>query len=241
MPDVTTPSVVLDLLDLVLGRRCLGCDRSGRPLCSGCLAAMRGLARRVPAPESLPPVVAAIAYDALGRRAILEYTERGCRSLATLLGVLLADAVQVHARRLGSVSVTMVPVPSHRHAARGFDALGAVVAASRRELERRGVVVVVRRPLRSAAPYRPLKGLGRAARREQVAGAFRPVAHRAGPHVVGPLILVDDVITSGATAGEAVRCLRAVGLRVDGVAAIAAVSRDTWATTLGPARPTRRP
>ncbi len=238
---MATPSVLLDLLDLVLGRRCLGCDRSGRPLCSVCLTAMRGQTRQIPAREPLPPVVAAIAYDAMGRRAILEYKERGCRSLAPMLGVLLADALQAHARRLGSASVIVVPVPSHRHAARGFDALGGIVAAARRDLERRGVVVAVRRPLRSAAPYRPLKGLGRSDRQAQVAGAFRPVAHGPGPRGAGPLILVDDVVTSGATAGEAVRCLRSVGLRVDGVAAIAAVSRGTWATIPGPARPMHRP
>lgn len=235
----TAGELVSDVLDLVLGRRCLGCDDPGRPLCAACLATLRGATRIVTTSRPLPSVAAAVAYDGLGRRAILEYKERGCRALSPALGVLLSDAVAVQVRRLGAAAVTVVPVPSHRHAPRGFDALGTVSAAAQRDLQRRGLAVEVRRPLRAAAAYRPLKGLDRASRDEQVSGAFAPATRGASLGSPGPVIVVDDVITSGATVAESVGTLLRLGVRVDAVAVIAAVSRDRSATNPVRARPMR--
>jgi predicted amidophosphoribosyltransferase len=231
--------LVSDVLDLVLGRRCLGCDEPGRPLCASCLASQRGAVRIVTTGRPLPPVAAAVAYDGLARRTILEYKEHGCRALSTALGVLLSDAVAAQARSLDAAAVTLVPVPSHRHAPRGFDALGGVSAVAQRTLRRQGLAVDVNRPLRAATAYRPLKGLGRTARQDHVAGAFRPVARGTAMVGRGPVIVVDDVITSGATVAESVGTLLRLGVRVDAVAVIAAVSRDRSATNPVRARPMR--
>ena len=95
--------------------------------------------------------------------------------------------------------------------------------------------------LETVSAYRPLKDLSRAERRLRIEGAFRVparVRRRAALQVGAGVIVVDDVLTTGATMGEAVRTLTAAGIPVAGVAVVAWASRDTWATSRAPARPT---
>jgi predicted amidophosphoribosyltransferase len=92
--------------------------------------------------------------------------------------------------------------------------------------------------LAPARSYRPLKDLSREERHAAVAGAFEV---RRGATLRGrPVIVVDDVITTGATTGEAIRSLEASRLPVHGVAAVTAASRDTWARIRAPAPTTYR-
>jgi predicted amidophosphoribosyltransferase len=70
--------------------------------------------------------------------------------------------------------------------------------------------------LRATAPQTDLAA---AERRANVAGAFAAAPVVAGRHVV----VVDDVITTGATVGECARALRAAGARRVGVLAVARV------------------
>jgi ComF family protein len=66
----------------------------------------------------------------------------------------------------------------------------------------------------------PQTDLDAAARRANVRGAFVASTAAAGADVV----LVDDVLTTGATAGECARALRAAGVRSVGVLTVARVS-----------------
>jgi predicted amidophosphoribosyltransferase len=234
---MTVHRLLSDLADLVLARGCLACERPGPALCDACLSGLRGRPLPVPLPGPLPPVVAAGAYEDLPGRMVVAYKERGNRALAAPLGVLLADASLVAAGRARTCS--LVPVPGHRRPARGFDALAAVVRHAERALRERGVDARVDRVLAVRTGYRPMKGLGRADRSIEVAGAFSaraPVADHRGR----PLIVVDDVVTTGATVTEAVRALARAGVRVDGVAAVAATSRGRPVPTRGPAPTTSR-
>jgi predicted amidophosphoribosyltransferase len=231
--------IVDDLADLVLGRCCVGCQAPGPALCSACLSRLRGATVMVPLPKPVPRAVAATHYDGLARRAILAYKAQGNRGLAPSLGTLLADAVRAHPP--GPGGYVLVPVPAHRRAPRGFDALGALTAVAADAVRREGVRVRVERPIGPSDAYTPLKGLGRQERLRRIDGAFEGSARRARRIRDGEVVLVvDDVVTSGATVTEAVRALRGIGVVADGVAAVAAASRDTRATILAPAPP-RRP
>ena len=100
----------------------------------------------------------------------------------------------------------VVPVPLHprRMRARGFDqalVLARQVGRARRLRVRARALVRVR-----DTPSQT--GLSRTARRRNVRGAFR--AARAVP---GRIWLVDDVVTTGATLGEAARALRRAGAK----------------------------
>jgi predicted amidophosphoribosyltransferase len=232
--------LLTDVADLVLGRRCLLCEAIGTAMCADCLWTLRGRVGTVTAPSALPRTTAALAYEGEGRTLIIEYKERGNRGLTPMLGTLLADAITPHLTP-PSGSTIVVPVPSHRWSARGFDALGSIARAASHSLAARGTPVQVQPCLESVSAYRPLKDLSRTERRLRIEGAFRVHARvpRRVPRQVGAgVIVVDDVLTTGATVGEAVRTLTANGIPVAGVAVVAWASRDTWATSRAPARPT---
>ena len=112
----------------------------------------------------------------------------------------------------------LVPVPSTGRAARerGGDHMRRLAAsAARRHGLRADAVLRVGRSIDDAA------GLGAAARTANVAGAY--VCLRPALAGAGPVILVDDVITTGASLREAARCLSAAGYRVRAFAVIALV------------------
>lgn len=235
------PHVLLtDVADLVLGRRCLMCDSIGTALCATCLAGLRSRVHTVAASPDLPPATASLPYEDAGRMLIIEYKERGNRGLTPMLGTLLADAIDLHLPVPRTGPSIVVPVPSHRWSARGFDALGGIARAAGHELSKRGQTVLVQPWLETATAYQPLKDLSRLERRRRIEGAFRVparVQRHARRHANGGVIVVDDVLTTGATLGEAVRTLTRAGIPVAGVAVVAWASRDTSVTSRAPARP----
>lgn len=217
-----------DLADLVLGRACALCAAPGRSLCASCLGSVRRHAGLPCAllgecdPDGPTPVHFALAYRGAGARLILGYKEHGLTSLAPALGVLLADAVVAAARALDTPGpIRLVPIPTARRPRRGFDALGRIVTATERDLERRDMPCRTLRILEQTATHRPLKSLDRRERRTAVRNSIhlRPGAVQGSR--TGPVIVVDDVVTTGATVGEAIRVLRGSGIEVAAVAAVA--------------------
>ena len=183
-------------------------------------------------------VVARAEYAGLTRDAVIAYKEHGHLSLARPLGELLADAV-LRAEASGPLGplgplgpILLVPVPGHRRSDRGFDAVGTLARYCATDLRRRGRPAAVTRLLAIRAAYAPLKHLGRDERRLQVAGAFRVASGRGarpprGAPSVGDrgsvrVLVVDDVVTTGATTAEALRTLEAAGVKVTAIAAVAA-------------------
>jgi predicted amidophosphoribosyltransferase len=228
-----------DLLDLVLARACIRCERPGRVLCQPCLQRLRRNATIAPGHGGWPATAAALPYEDVGGPLVLSYKEDGTRALAPMLGILLADAVAAQVIALGRRRCLLVPVPGHRRPERGFDALGGILTWAERDLTRRGIDATTHRPVRTAAAYRPLKQLSRADRQRAIVGAFRIDERRAAwtRASYAPVIVVDDVITTGATIGEVIRTLAAGHVNVAAVAAIASASRDTSAWSPAPARP----
>lgn len=222
------------LVDLLLGSRCAVCGRGGRPLCRACRADLPRAPRASwpdPTPAGLALPVAAARYEAAVKALVLAHKEHQVLALATPLGGLLADAVRELlvlsgvARDPPRRPLALVPVPSRPAVvrARGHDPLLRVTRRAAGELRRDGTPVVVRRLLRARSRVRDQAGLSAVERAANLRGAFTcrlPAAPDAGPVVV-----VDDVLTTGATAREAQRALEDAGHQVLGIATVAATVR----------------
>lgn len=217
---------------LVLPTACAGCGGGGGPLCGRCEGLVAGgRARRVrpwPPPAGLPPVYAVGEYADETRAVLLAHKERGVLALAGVLGRALAVSVRAvleRARAAGGAApdvVTLVPVPSSRAAVarRGHDPVRRAARAAAARLRREGEPVRVRAVLRQRRVVADQSGLGAAERVANLAGALVAV----GRGVAGgaPVVLVDDLVTSGASLAEAARAVAAGGGAVLGAAVVAA-------------------
>jgi predicted amidophosphoribosyltransferase len=221
------------LADLVLPRTCAGCGVPGAMLCRRCgaLLAVPHLATPRRFPEGFPPTVAAGVYAGPVRPALIAFKERGRSELAGPLGTALALAVAAVVSALpGGVAgrVRLVPVPSSAAAlrTRGRDHVRELTARAVAELRARGMAADEARLLRRRGRLRDSAGLSAAQRRANQAGTFvgEPVPGRRSGGVV--FVLVDDVVTSGATLTEAAGALVAPGPD-DGPPVLAAVVAAT--------------
>ncbi|MFB7737685.1 ComF family protein [Streptomyces sp. NPDC056112] len=221
-----------DLTDLVLPTECGGCGRPRTVLCPRCRAALsRGAPRRVrpvPEPSGLPAVYAAAPYADAVRAALLAHKERGALALARPLGTALADAVRAGLRAAatgagrtgagagaaGGVAggaVLLVPVPSARQAvrARGHDPARRIALAAAGGLRRSGTPARALAVLRQRRVVADQSGLTSRQRLENLAGALEVPAGGARLLLSGPVVLVDDVVTTGASLAEAARAVTA--------------------------------
>jgi predicted amidophosphoribosyltransferase len=220
-------TVLADLLDLFLPATCVGCGAAGGTLCARCGAALSGVPSVVrPRPPGAPPCWAGGGYDGPLRAALLAYKERRRHGLAAPLGALLAETVHAAAGGTAGSPLWLVPVPSTRQAvrARGGDHLRGLAVAAVRALRRRGSPARVLPLLAPRGRRRDSVGLDAAARRANVAGAFR-IRPGLVPPEGGVLVLVDDLVTTGATLAEAARTLAAGGAPARRAAVLAATAR----------------
>ena len=180
------------LLDLLAPLQCAACDE---PLAVGELGFCDGCGLLL---EPDPLRIGAFLYGGPLADAVRRFKYGARPELARPLGRLLADAALAR----GDMVQAVVPVPLHRArlAQRGFDQAtllaGPVAHALGAPLSH---ALVRRRPTRAQA------GLGPPQRAVNVRGAFvaRPVS--------GPVLLVDDVRTTGATLFACAEALREAG------------------------------
>ncbi|GAA0605210.1 hypothetical protein GCM10009547_03920 [Sporichthya brevicatena] len=213
------------LADLVLPTPCAGCGGdSVVPICPDCLAGL-GIPRLVPPqpvhPAGLPPVRCLAEWEGIARNLVLAHKERGRTELAPVLGRALAPAVAP----AGPGPLLLVPVPSRPgvRRSRGHDPVGRTAIAAAAALRAQGRTAHALPLLRHARTVRDQAGLSSTQRARNLAGAL--VARRGASAAMpgAAVVLIDDVLTTGATLSEAARALREAGIPVLGGAVVAAV------------------
>jgi predicted amidophosphoribosyltransferase len=218
------PAWLGDIADLVLARTCIACARPGRSLCDSCFSGMRSSAREVHPFTSVPRVAlsAGVAYEGPGKALVLGHKRDLIRALAEPAGVLLADAVRVHSPT--PMAVQLVPIPSHRAArrTRGQDTVAVLARIAAQSLHADGYRASVA-ALLDWTEHRPsLAGHSAKERHALIDGAFRV---RGAGSIGSMCVVVDDVITTGATVGTAADALMSAGFRVLGCSAVAGTFR----------------
>ncbi len=203
---------------------CLGCWSAltflGQPCCARCAlpfeydgGAEAECAACIADPPPFDRMRAAVAYGEIARGVALKLKYRGRIGVAETLAKFMARHL-VEGEGDERILRILVPVPLHRWRIwkRGYNQSALIAAA----LGRRAGVDVELGLLERTKATPPLKGMGPRERAAAVRGAFRvAAAHKEGLRGRS-VILVDDVFTSGATAGACARALRKAGaVRVD--------------------------
>jgi ComF family protein len=216
------------LLDLALPSTCSACDEPGGPLCAGCERDLReGLFDRPrrsmpePVPIHLPPVTSRGPYAGVVRQLVTAYKDDGRRDLRPVLAELLAQSMTVAG---SGRPVVVIPMPSSRSAVRrrGDDPVGDLVVAAAARVPGSPPVLALLRPRRRLADQ---STLGHRERAANLAGAYAVRSDGAADINGRAVVLVDDVVTTGATLAEAARVVRRKGGLVVGAATLAATQR----------------
>jgi predicted amidophosphoribosyltransferase len=213
--------VLAALLDVLFPKRCAGCGSGPWPFCSPCRSELVVLwppwCERCGAPASrpvtscrdCPPDASAIARSPFGfdgpiRRSIHRLKFGGVRAVADALGVAMTEAwADVP---WTPSAITWVPLSRERLAARGYDQARALARAVAPRLGVEAVPLV--HPLGDPGPQ---ARRGRAARREAMRGVFEAEGASGG------VVLVDDVLTTGATGGACATALLEAGAEAVGL------------------------
>ena len=170
-----------------------------------------------------PPVHAGIAagtlYNEPSRKLVLAFKHGGRIALAPLMAGLIAA-------RLPQVAedAVIIPVPLHRWRLwrRGYNQAALLAQALARHVRRPVLVDALVRTRQTPV----LGGLGKQERRKALAGAIAVRESRKGMVSGRPVILVDDVLTSGATTDACVRVLKKAGAASVTIACFARVLED---------------
>ena len=228
----TAARAVRALFDVLLPPRCAICgaevDRQGllcadcfrqtgfisEPFCARCgvpfgSAALGGVERLCPSCRAEPPVFgrarAALRYDAQGRRLVLPFKHA---DRTEFTAVLVPQMARAGAELLGEADV-IVPEPLHRWRLfhRRYNQAALLAKALGRIAKRQCVVDALRR-IRATASLGEKSATERAA---EVAQAFDVRPSRERMIQQRKVLLIDDVMTSGATANACAGALLAAG------------------------------
>ncbi len=211
------------LWDVLFPPKCILCgrllERGETDLCRECRMEAPEYDGRKSTPQFLDSFLAVWYYEGNVRKSLLRYKFGGARSYAKGYGRLLAMKVmQKHPE--GFDLVTWVPVSPLRNLRRGYDQVQLLGQAMGKELGLRPV-----RLLRKIRHNPAQSGIREAARRkENVRGVYRVLP---GREIQGKrILLLDDILTTGATAGEAARVLKEAGAKEVHCAVMAAARKE---------------
>lgn len=210
------------LAQLVFPPKCVLCgsllEEAELDLCKSCRMEAPVYPNQKSELQFLDSFAAVWYYEGSVRKSLLRFKFHNARSFALCYGRLLAmKLLQTHPE--GFDVLTWVPVSRRRKFRRGYDQVELIARAVGKELEMTPVPL-----LKKVRHNRPQSGISDAAeRRANVLGAYREVSDQ---RIAGKrILLLDDILTTGATAGEAARVLKTAGAKEVHCAAVAAARK----------------
>ncbi|MDD3164656.1 MAG: ComF family protein [Oscillospiraceae bacterium] len=198
----------MKLLDLLFPPKCILCrcvlDRDETQLCVSCAGQLLQAEPIARTGEFFTGCVAACDYAGHVRAALQRYKFRGADYYAPFFGGLIAGAVREKLSDAYDL-VTWTPISPQRRRARGYDQAELLAAAVCKNLGGSPV-----RLLRKVVHTPPQSGtVSAAARRANVLGVYE--AENAAVLTGRRILLIDDIMTTGATLSECSRVLRTAG------------------------------
>jgi ComF family protein len=214
-------SALESLVELLVPARCAACSRAldvDKPFCEVCRQSVVALGEACPrcaqpgaprlcaecrrAPPAFASATAPHQYGGQLAVALLRLKYARAGHLARPLGALLAPALRRLRDDRPGILVVAVPLHPRRLRQRGYNQSALLAGEALGESPASGLLERVR-------PTAGQAGLDRAQRRRNLRGAFR-----ADPRVGGrEVLIIDDVLTTGATAGACAEALLAAGAR----------------------------
>lgn len=199
-------------MELLLPRRCAGCDAPGHTLCVDCRHLWRAIPTRITTRVPVGvPVWGLGPYGGPRRAAVLALKEKGRTDLVPqLAAVVRAATAHLIARGELDSEIILVAAPSSLRAARrrGGDPVFAVCRRSG---------LPASQPLYLGAQVADSVGLSATERADNVRRHIVTVKNKIQLLNGKPVLLVDDVVTTGATAAAAVEALSRASVVVRGV------------------------
>lgn len=228
-----TLSYILE--ELIAATRCSGCDSYSELLCAKCLASFEDYDRA----KSCPRCAAAFGliactecFDAnfdfdevlsLGdlegvlRRSILMWKDRNEQRLAAVFGRMLAQRIRLIWGDWAD-QITYVPSTKAAFRRRGFSQSADLAARVAQLLGMKEEILVLKGELRD------LRGLSKSERKQETERAYRL---KEGVHIGERVLIIDDVLTTGATLNTLTRLLKEAGAGEVRVAVLARTTRSS--------------
>jgi len=196
-------AALLDALSLFAPVECAGCGRPDRSLCDECLLLVEPLVVRRATPGDLP-CFTSLRYEAEVRRIVLAFKEENRTDLARALGPAVRAALLAAP---DDTEVLLVPTSRDAFRRRGYDPVQSLARAG-------GYSPVRELVIGRSTVQKALSVEQRAENRRGLMRARRPLDGRR-------FVILDDVVTTGATIDEAARAVREAGGEVVASAALA--------------------
>ena len=204
------------LAELIFPSRCIGCSQLGISICSICRKNWHPhiYKRGLKVLGNDYPVISSIEYSPIASRVLMKSKESNHIAADQLLIKAIAHSLQFFLKNYGSGDLVAIPsrISATRKRGRNFMQEITRSVANLESLEYQEI-------LHHKRAVRDQSQLNSQQRLSNVAGAFSAktnLAAAAGRGNTEPLIIVDDLVTTGATLAEAIRALRTAGFTVIG-------------------------
>ena len=209
---------------MILGRCCAGCDEPGSLVCSQCTEKLKPrprLRRSLDLSDISSglriPVACSLDYRGCVRHMLYRYKDHRIPQLAWVLSPALRSSIDFVCEYTGfaphHIAIVILPTRGSTLRRRGFDSLATITHAA---LRGSGIDQITT-PLRDIRATGNTKTLGTIDRQRLASGAFEVINTLPSK----PTVIVDDIVTTGATAREAAATLMLAGVHIVALATVA--------------------